>query len=160
LLSETMEAALRAADLTRRLLAFARRQPLRPEFIEVNTLVGEVITLLRRTLGESIEFKLNLADGLWPVRADSAQLEAAIVNLATTARDAMPNGGKLIIRTANAPLDEHYAAQHAELRAGDYVLIEVCDTGSGMPAAVQARIFEPFFTTKEPGKGSGLGLSM
>jgi PAS domain S-box-containing protein len=160
LLKDALEAALRGSDLTRRLLAFARRQPLRPEVIEVNKLVSDIIMLLRRTLGENIELDMKLADALWPIRVDPAQLEASIVNLANNARDAMPTGGKLIIRTANASLDDAYAVQHADVQAGDHVLIEVCDTGSGMSADIQARIFEPFFTTKEAGKGTGLGLSM
>jgi PAS domain S-box-containing protein len=157
---DALESALRGSDLTRRLLAFARRQPLRPRVVDVNALVSEITALLKRTLGENIEFHMNLADELWPIRADAAQLEAAMLNLATNARDAMPRGGKLIIRTANTPLDDAYVAQHAELAAGDYVLIEVCDTGIGMSAEIAARIFEPFFTTKEAGKGTGLGLSM
>ena len=160
MLGDALEAAWRGADLTRRLLAFARRQPLRPVRIQVNELVADTVRLLRRLLGEDIDVSLVLADGLWPVVADPAQLEAALANLATNARDAMPKGGRLIIATANRHLDEDYAAAHAEASAGDFVLIEVSDTGTGMSADVVSRIFEPFFTTKEQGKGSGLGLSM
>jgi CheY-like chemotaxis protein len=160
LLHDALDAASRGADLTRRLLAFARRQPLQPRRIEMNQMVAGIAGLLGRTLGEHIPISLNLADDIWPVRADPAQLEAALVNLATNARDAMPGGGRLIIATGNRQLDEDYAATHAELTPGDYVLIEVSDTGTGIPPEILAHIFEPFFTTKEPGQGTGLGLSM
>jgi len=160
LLTDALDGALRGADLTRRLLAFARRQPLRPERIDANTLVSGTATLLRRTLGEDIQIGLKLESKPWRIRVDPAQLEAAIINLATNARDAMVNGGKLIIETANMHLDEVYAAQYPDVRAGDYMRIEICDTGAGIPADILPRIFEPFFTTKEAGKGSGLGLSM
>jgi PAS domain S-box-containing protein len=160
LAGEALEAALRGADLTRRLLAFARRQQLQPERIAVNDLVGGIVGLLSRTLGEQIPITVNLAEGLWPVQIDPAQLEASLINLATNARDAMPRGGKLLITTANRILDEEYAATHGELTAGDFVMIEVSDTGTGIPPDIMAQVFEPFFTTKEPGKGTGLGLSM
>ncbi len=161
LLSQSaLEAALRGADLTRRLLAFARQQPLQPQRIDVNKLVDGITKLLGRMLGEHIEISLDLANDLWPVVADPAHLEAAITNLATNARDAMPKGGKLIIATGNGQLDGDYAALHPEVTAGDYALIEVSDTGTGMPPEVINRIFEPFFTTKERGKGTGLGLAM
>ncbi len=155
-----LEAALRGADLTRRLLAFARQQPLQPQRIDINKLAEGITKLLARTLGEDVQISLNLAPGVWPVVADPAQLEAAITNLATNARDAMPHGGRLIITTGNGHLDDDYAAQHAEVVPGDYVVIEVSDTGTGMPPEVIAHIFEPFFTTKERGKGTGLGLAM
>jgi PAS domain S-box-containing protein len=160
LLKDAFDAALRGADLTRRLLAFARRQPLQPRLVQVNDLVQTITTLLRRTLGEHIEISLDLGTALWLIRVDPAQFEAAITNLSTNARDAMPDGGKLMIRTANVTLDELYVAQHAAARPGDYVVIEIADTGTGMSSQVEARIFEPFFTTKEVGKGTGLGLSM
>jgi len=157
---DALDAAVRGADLTRRLLAFARRQPLQPEPTDVNKLVAGIGKLLDRTLGEQISITLKLGDGLWPVLVDPAQLESSLTNLATNARDAMPSGGDLIIVTANRNLDDDYASQHAEVSPGDYAMIEVSDTGTGMSAEVVSRIFEPFYTTKEPGKGTGLGLSM
>ncbi|HWB47735.1 MAG TPA: ATP-binding protein [Stellaceae bacterium] len=160
LVGDAFEAASRGAELTRRLLAFARRQPLAPVEIAVNDLVVNIVELMRRTLGANISIDVALAPDIWPVHADPAQLEAAIVNLATNARDAMPNGGRLMITTGNCHLDADYAALHAELVPGDYVLVEVTDTGAGMSAETMSRIFEPFFTTKEQGKGTGLGLSM
>jgi PAS domain S-box-containing protein len=160
LVDEALDAAWRGADLTRRLLAFARRQPLRPARIEVNELVGDAARLLRRLLGEDVEVSLELGSDIWPITADPAQLEASLANLATNARDAMPKGGRLIIATANRQLGEDYAAEHAEVTPGDYVMIEVSDTGAGMSQATMMQIFEPFFTTKEVGKGTGLGLSM
>jgi two-component system, cell cycle sensor histidine kinase and response regulator CckA len=126
----------------------------------VNKLVKDTVKLLRRLIGEDVQVELTLADGVWPVVVDPAQLEASLANLATNARDAMPHGGRLIITTANRNLDADYAAEHLDVVPGDYVMIEVTDTGSGMSAETMTRIFEPFFTTKEPGKGTGLGLSM
>jgi PAS domain S-box-containing protein len=158
--TEARDAALRGAALIRSLLAFARRQPLRPEKIDVNALVSDQMVLLRRTLGDRVEIVTELADGLWPVMIDPAQLEAALVNLATNARDAMPKGGRLTITTRNRRLDRDYADQHADVVPGDYTLIEVNDTGIGMSQEVVDQIFEPFFTTKERGSGTGLGLSM
>ncbi len=160
LVTDVLEAALRGAELTARLLAFARRQPLRPERIEVNKLVSDITKLLQRTLGEHIEISLDLAPNLWLTEVDPAQLESAITNLATNARDAMHKGGRLMIATRNAHLDADYADQHLETKPGDYVMVEVSDTGSGIPPELVGRIFEPFFTTKEQGKGTGLGLSM
>jgi PAS domain S-box-containing protein len=157
---EALQAALRGADLIRRLLAFARRQPLRPQRVQVNELLANLVKLLSRTLGEQINVTTAFASDLWPTVVDPIQLEAAITNLATNARDAMPKGGQLTIVTRNGHLDEHYAAEHVGVAAGDYVVIEVSDTGIGMPATVLSRAFEPFFTTKEQGKGTGLGLSM
>ena len=157
---DATDAALSGAELTRRLLAFARRQPLQPERIAPNELVNGIVRLLRRTLGEQIEITLDLADDLWPIVVDPAQLEASLTNLATNARDAMPNGGRLTITTARRRLDAEYAASHVDVTAGDYVAIEVTDGGTGMPPEIVERIFEPFYTTKEPGKGTGLGLSM
>jgi PAS domain S-box-containing protein len=160
LVHDALESALRGADLTRRLLASARRQPLQPERADINAVIGGIVKLLTRTLGENIAIELVLSPTVWPVQIDRAQFEAAIANLATNARDAMPKGGTLLIDTRNCQLDEEYAAVHGEVTPGDYVVIEVSDSGCGMPPDVMARIFEPFYTTKEQGKGTGLGLSM
>ena len=157
---EALDAAFRGADLTRRLLAFARQQPLRPQQVDVNELVSGITRLLRRTIGEDVEISLDLATELWPVVVDPAQLEASLTNLATNARDAMADGGRLMIVTGNRTLDADYAAQHAEVVPGGYVMLEVSDTGCGMTPEVMHRIFEPFFTTKSRDKGTGLGLSM
>ena len=157
---EALDAAFRGADLTRRLLAFARQQPLLPQHVDVNELVSGITRLLRRTIGEDVEISLDLATELWPVVVDPAQLEASLTNLATNARDAMTDGGRLMIVTANRTLDADYAAQHAEVVPGGYVMLEVSDTGCGMTPEVMHRIFEPFFTTKSRDKGTGLGLSM
>jgi CheY-like chemotaxis protein len=153
-----MRATNRAATLTHRLLAFARRQPLEPKPIEVNKLVAGMSDLLRRSLGEGIVTETVLAGGLWRTLADPNQLENALLNLAVNARDAMQEGGKLTIETANAFLDEAYAALHESVTAGQYVLIAVSDTGTGMSRDVAEKAFEPFFTTKEVGQGTGLGL--
>ena len=155
-----MRGAQRAVTLTQRLLAFSRRQPLAPKSIDVNRLVTGMSELLHRTLGETIEIETVLATGLWRVEADPNQLENVILNLAVNARDAMPDGGKLTIETANTHLDRAYAAQNIEVVPGQYVAICISDTGEGMDAETVARVFEPFFTTKEVGKGTGLGLSM
>jgi PAS domain S-box-containing protein len=160
LVDEALAAALRGADLTRHLLAFARRQPLNPNRIALNEQIIAVTKLLTRTLGERIRISLDLAPDIWPVMADPVQLEACIINLATNARDAMPNGGTLTIATANRQLDADYAESHVDVTEGDYALIEISDSGTGMTAEVVAQIFEPFFTTKGQGKGTGLGLSM
>ncbi|MGF9757052.1 ATP-binding protein [Microvirga sp. 0TCS3.31] len=158
--THAMEATRRAATLTQRLLAFSRRQPLDPKPIDVNKLVAGMSDLLRRTLGEVVVLETVLGGGLWRSQADPNQLENAILNLAVNARDAMPDGGKLTIETANARLDEAYVAALAEpVPAGQYVLVAVSDTGTGMDKATMEKVFEPFFTTKEAGKGTGLGLS-
>ncbi|MBV8167996.1 MAG: response regulator, partial [Alphaproteobacteria bacterium] len=149
----------RGATLTRQLLAFARRQPLRPAPVNLNRLVAGMADMLRRTLGEAIGLETVLAGGLWMVSADNNQLESALLNLAVNARDAMPAGGKLTIETTNAHVDDTLAATQAELAPGQYVVIAVTDTGMGMTKAVVQRAFEPFFTTKEVGQGTGLGLS-
>jgi PAS domain S-box-containing protein len=159
-LGEILEAAQRGAELTSRLLAFARRQQLRPERADINALATGTAKLLARVLGENVRVELELAPDLWPARVDAAQLEAAITNLATNARDAMPKGGTLTLKTANFPVDAAYAAVHADVPEGDYVMIEARDTGTGIAPEAQAHIFEPFFSTKEAGRGSGLGLSM
>ncbi len=155
-----LDASLRGADLIRRLLAFARRQPLQPQRVDLNELVHRMAQLMERTLGQHIKVELDLSKEIWPVIVDPAQLEMSIANLATNARDAMPSGGRLRIATGNRHLDEDYAARHQEMTAGDYAMIEVSDSGTGIPPALIGRIFEPFFTTKEPGKGTGLGLAM
>ena len=155
-----MTSANRAAALTHRLLAFSRRQPLDPRAVRANPLVSSMEDLLRRTLGERIELGLVLAGGLWLTRCDPNQLESAILNLAINARDAMPEGGKLVIETCNAHLDSAYSARQRDLRPGQYVCICVTDTGTGMTPETVARAFEPFFTTKPIGQGTGLGLSM
>jgi PAS domain S-box-containing protein len=160
LAGDALDAALRGAELTSRLLAFARRQPLRPEQCDVNATIGAMMKLLGRTLGDDISIELSLAPDLWPVLVDPMQLETALANLATNARDAMPKGGRLIITTGNVYLDPAYAARHPEVTPNDYALIEVRDTGEGIPPEILDRIFEPFFTTKDTGKGTGLGLSM
>jgi PAS domain S-box-containing protein len=160
LAGQVLSAALRGADLTKRLLAFARRQPLEPRLIDVNDLVTSISTLLNRTLGANIGIAHRLGVGVWPVTADPTQLEACLVNLVTNARDAMPRGGRLIVSTSNRHLDADYAGLHAELVPGDYSLIEVSDTGTGMSPETLSRIFEPFFTTKDEGRGTGLGLAM
>jgi signal transduction histidine kinase/FixJ family two-component response regulator len=154
-----MTGAKRAAALTQQLLAFSRRQPLQPKPVHPNRLVSHMSDLLRRTLGEQIVIETVLAGGLWPAFADPNQLENAILNLAVNARDAMRGSGKLTIETANAHLDEGYATQHAEVVPGQYVVIAVTDTGSGMSREIIDHAFEPFFTTKDVGHGTGLGLS-
>jgi len=152
-------AAERAAGITRQLLAFSRKQVLSPRIIDLNEIVLNLDSLLRRLIGEDIEVITAPANGLGTVKADPGQVEQVIMNLALNARDAMPEGGKLTLETANAELDEAYTREHHPLEPGRYVMLCVSDTGLGMSAEVQARIFEPFFTTKEVGKGTGLGLS-
>ena len=156
---ETRQAALRAADLTRQLLAFSRQQVLAPRVIDLNEVVRDVEKLLRRLIGEDLALRAVLADDLAAVRADPSQLEQVLVNLAVNARDAMPRGGTVTIETANVSLDGAYVANQPLVAAGDYVMIALSDTGTGMDAATQARVFEPFFTTKARGKGTGLGLA-
>ena len=152
--------ATRAANLTQRLLAFSRKQVLQPEIIDTNKLIADITDLLRRTLEEHIDIETVTGTGLWTCEVDPAQLENAVVNLALNARDAMPDGGKLTIETANTKLDDDYAAAQAEVTPGQYVMLAVTDTGFGMPPEVQDHVFEPFYTTKAVGAGSGLGLSM
>ena len=155
-----LEAALSGAELTRRLLAFARRQPLKPEEVDANELVSGITKLLARTLGEDIKITLDLDPATKPVFVDRVQLETAITNLANNARDAMPTGGQLIVATGNGHLDMDYIEKHPEVESGEYVTIEISDTGQGMTPEIVERIFEPFYTTKGVGKGTGLGLSM
>ena len=154
-----LEGANRAASLTHRLLAFSRQQPLKPEAIEAGRLVSGLSEMLTRTLGETIRIETVQGAGLWRAHADPHQLESAILNLAVNARDAMPDGGKLTIETANTYLDERYAGQYPGVAPGQYVMIGVTDTGGGMPEDIAAKAFDPFFTTKDVGKGTGLGLS-
>ncbi|HTF73755.1 MAG TPA: ATP-binding protein, partial [Bradyrhizobium sp.] len=154
------EAAERGADLTQRLLAFARKQPLQPREVDVNSLVIEASNLLRPTLGEQVEVQIMLSGDTARALIDPSQLTNAILNLALNARDSMPDGGKLTIETSNVILDDSYAGIHSEVTAGPYVLIAVTDSGHGIPAGILENVFEPFFTTKDVGKGSGLGLSM
>ena len=158
--TRAMAAAEIGADLTQRLLSFARRRSLQPQTLDLNKLVGDMRDLLRRSLGEDIEIDIIAAPDLWRVNVDRGQLENSIINLAVNARDAMPEGGKLTIETANIFLDSDYARRNPGVAAGPYVLLEITDTGTGMPADVADRAFEPFFTTKEVDRGSGLGLSM
>lgn len=157
--NSAMNGARRAAALTQRLLAFSRRSPLDPKPLAVNTLVSNLADLLQRTLGEAVSVETVAGAGVWTVEADPNELEAAILNLAVNARDAMPSGGKLTIETSNAHIDEAYAAAHMEVSPGQYVVLSVSDTGTGMDSDTLRHVFEPFFTTKPVGKGTGLGLS-
>ena len=158
--AQIKSAADRAAGITRQLLAFSRKQMLSPRIINLNEIVLNLDSLLRRLIGEDIEVLTAPAQDLGSVKADPGQVEQVIMNLALNARDAMPNGGKLTLETANAALDEAYAHGHQPVEPGNYVMLAVSDTGQGMSSETQARIFEPFYTTKEVGKGTGLGLSM
>jgi two-component system cell cycle sensor histidine kinase/response regulator CckA len=151
--------ANRAASLVRQLLAFSRRQTLRPQILDLGEVLGELTMLLRRLIGEKVALEVKHGRDLWPVKADVSQFEQVIVNLAVNARDAMPDGGKLTVRTANVALAEAAAYAYKGMPAADYVLVEVTDTGTGIAPEVMDKIFEPFFSTKEVGKGTGLGLS-
>jgi PAS domain S-box-containing protein len=159
-LKGALHGADRAAELTRQLLAFARRQPLEPRVVNLGRLVSDMAEMLRRTLGEAIEVETVIAGGLWNTLADPTQVESAVLNLALNARDAMPKGGRLTIEITNAVLDEGYASQEREVEPGQYVMLAVSDTGQGMSAETLSRAFEPFFTTKGEDRGTGLGLSM
>ena len=158
-LENAMQGAERAATLTKRLLAFSRQQPLAPTALDVNRILSGISDFLRQALGETISLEIVGSGGVWPVRADRAELETAILNLAVNARDAMPDGGKLTIEASNSHLDEAYCRQHADVQPGQFVQIGVSDTGAGMTRDVVERAFEPFFTTKQSGQGTGLGLS-
>ncbi len=153
-------AAERGAELTRSLLAFSRKQPLMPKDVDIARQVLGMEQLLRRTLGEHIECEFLLDQDQWLASVDPGQLASALLNLVLNARDAMPEGGRLTVEVRKASLDKAYAEQNNDARPGDYVMVTVTDTGSGMTPEVAARAFEPFFTTKEVGKGTGLGLSM
>ena len=159
LIDGAMQGAQRGAALTQRLLAFARRQALEPRPVDLSDLVRGMTDLLRRSIGPAIEIAIDLPAGLPPALADANQIELALLNLAVNARDAMAQGGKLTIETANVYLDERYAADQTEVTPGQYAMIAISDTGTGMPPEVIARAFEPFFTTKDIGHGTGLGLS-
>ena len=158
-LANALAGAERAAQLTQRLLAFSRQQPLNPTTVDANKLIVSMSDLLTRSLGENIALETISGAGLWKVEADVSELEATLLNLALNARDAMPDGGKLTIETSNAYLDDDYCRQYDDLKPGQYVLIAVSDNGVGMSSETIERAFEPFFTTKETGKGTGLGLS-
>ena len=159
-LESASQASRSAAQLTHQLLAFARKQPLKPVAIDLNRLISNMSEMLRRTLGEPISIETVLGGGLWPALADANQLENALINLALNARDAMANGGCLTIETANAYLDDAYVARFGDVAAGQYVILSVTDTGTGIDPTVLEHVFEPFFTTKQAGSGSGLGLAM
>mgnify|MGYP000325654807 CR=1 FL=1 len=156
---EIRRAAERSAALTRQLLAFSRRQIVRPVVLNLNDLLRNIDGMLRRLIGEDIDLQIRLADDLGMILADPGQIEQVIMNLSVNARDAMPNGGQLIIQTTNIDLDEGYVHEHFQVQPSSYVLLSVTDTGTGMTPEVQSHLFEPFFTTKAPGKGTGLGLA-
>lgn len=158
-LQEIRKAAQRSADLTRQLLAFARKQNISPAILDLNRAIGSMLKLLRRLIGEEIELVWRPGDGLWPVRMDSSQLDQILANLCVNARDAIIGHGRVMIETGNVTFDERYCIEHAGFMEGDFVLLAVSDNGSGMKREVKEKLFEPFFTTKEFGKGTGLGLS-
>jgi nitrogen-specific signal transduction histidine kinase/CheY-like chemotaxis protein len=158
-LEEIKKAGVRAAMLTNQLLAFSRSQILQPEVIVINDVINDTSNMLKHVIGEDIELVAILKDTVGRIKADPGQLSQIVMNLAVNARDAMPNGGKLTIETANAFLDSDYARKHVGVLPGPYVVLSFSDTGTGMTAAMQEKIFEPFFTTKEVGKGTGLGLA-
>jgi signal transduction histidine kinase len=159
LVQNALEGAHRAASLTQRLLAFSRLQPLKPTSVDVYRCVADITDLLVRTLGETITIETVSGGGLWRAQIDPSQLESAIVNLAINARDAMPHGGKLTLECANTYLDRSYASEDLEVSPGQYVMLAITDTGSGIPPEIINQVFEPFFTTKPEGRGTGLGLS-
>jgi two-component system cell cycle sensor histidine kinase/response regulator CckA len=158
-ISEIQKAGMRAAGLTRQLLTFSRNQIIEPTRLDLNVVVADMQTMLRRLIREDVKVVLSLGSELAAVNADRGEVEQIVMNLAVNARDAMPNGGTLIIETANVELDEHYAKTHVGVKSGSHVMLTVTDTGTGMTPQVKARLFEPFFTTKEPGKGTGLGMA-
>jgi two-component system, cell cycle sensor histidine kinase and response regulator CckA len=153
------QSANRAASLVRQLLAFSRRQTLRPELLDIGEVLDDLTIMLRRLIGEKVTLDIKQSRDLWPVKADLSQFEQVIVNLAVNARDAMPDGGKLEVHTGNVAAAECARYLYKEMPAADYVLVEVADTGVGISPELREKIFEPFFSTKEVGKGTGLGLS-
>jgi two-component system cell cycle sensor histidine kinase/response regulator CckA len=158
-IAEIQNAGTRAAGLTRQLLAFSRKEIIQPKLLDLNLIVSDIRVMLGRLIGEDVTIVLDLAPAIAPVNADRGQMEQIVLNLAVNARDAMPKGGTLTIRTANVEVVEPHAQTHAEVKPGPYVVLTITDTGTGMTQAVQERLFEPFFTTKEAGKGTGLGLA-
>ena len=156
---QIQKAADRAAALTRQLLAFSRKQVLQPRILDINEVVADVETMLRRLIGEDVKLVTRPGAGIGRIKADPGQIEQVLMNLAVNARDAMPKGGRLLFETANVALDESHARAHPEVQPGPFVMLAVTDTGVGMTAQTQAHIFEPFFTTKEMGSGTGLGLA-
>jgi two-component system, cell cycle sensor histidine kinase and response regulator CckA len=158
-LDQVIQAARRAAGLTRQLLAFSRKQVMQPKLLDLGAVVGDLRGMLDRVVGEDLEIVVRTAERLGAVQADPTQIEQVIMNLVVNARDAMPKGGNLTIETANVDFDETYASAHPPTRPGPFVMLAVSDTGIGMDAETQRRIFEPFFTTKAPGEGTGLGLA-
>jgi PAS domain S-box-containing protein len=155
-----LSGAMRCSDLTRQLLAFARRQPLRPQAVDLNDLVAGIADMVRRVLGDTIELTIEPGTALWPATTDPTQIESALLNLVVNARDAMPNGGRLLLRTANVTIGDREPASGGDLTPGDYIMVTVADTGVGIPSEIRDRVFEPFFTTKPTGHGTGLGLSI
>ena len=158
-IDQIVKATDRAAALIRQLLAFGRQQVLQPRVLSLNDVISHVQEMLQRLIGKDIEIVTRFAGSLWAVKADPGQIEQVLMNLAANAVDAMPEGGKLVLETANVHLDEAYARANINVDAGDYAVFFVRDTGMGMDAQTQAQIFEPFFTTKPVGKGTGLGLA-
>jgi hypothetical protein len=157
---EIRRSAERAASLTRQLLAFSRKQVMQPRVLSLNEVIANVRGLLARLVGEDVELCVHAATDLWPVRADPGQIEQVLMNLCANARDAMPDGGRLAITTANRMVDDEELQQRQGLQRGPHALLTVQDSGHGMPEKVRRHVFEPFFTTKEQGKGTGLGLPM
>ncbi len=160
LVQPALSAALRGGELTGRLLSYARRQALAPKTVALNEVLPKMTSLFNRTLGEDIEITIDLDEPLWPITVDPGQLENAVLNLVINARDAMPDGGTLTIETSNVTLDSSHFEKKPDLLPGDYVLLSVSDTGTGIAPDVLKQVYDPFFTTKDVGKGTGLGLSM
>ena len=157
--AQIRRAAERGASLTRQLLAFSRRQMVHPQILDLNKVVSSSADMLKRLIGEDIATSFKPEEDLWMVKVDPGQIEQILMNLAVNARDAMPQGGRLVMETANVTADEHYVSQHAPMNPGQYVMLSFADTGTGIAAENLPLIFEPFFTTKETGKGTGLGLA-